>query len=117
LHQLNRSDITLQSPDAPKPYYGNYVQPKCNRPDARAKSSGRGLIMEAFSAILERWLKLTVRTLGQTVWTSSNILIITFYSKVVSFHFHPLGLLDLWMDLVDKLSFGMDGVEGKIERL
>jgi hypothetical protein len=47
-----------------KPYYGNYVQLKCNRPDARATPSGRGLVMEAFSAILERRLQLTVRTLG-----------------------------------------------------
>jgi hypothetical protein len=50
-----------------KPYYGNYVQPKCNRPDARATLSGHGLVMEAFSAILERRLQLTVRTLGQAV--------------------------------------------------
>jgi hypothetical protein len=47
-----------------KPYYGNYMQPKCNRPDARATPSGRGLVMEAFSATLERRLQLTVRTLG-----------------------------------------------------
>jgi hypothetical protein len=32
MHQFNR-------PDAPKPYYGNYVQPKCNRPDARSSRS------------------------------------------------------------------------------
>jgi hypothetical protein len=36
-----------------KPYYGNFVQPKYNRPDARATPSGRGLVMEAFSAILK----------------------------------------------------------------
>jgi hypothetical protein len=65
-----------------KSYYGNYVQPKCNRPDARATPSGRGLVMEAFSAILERWLQLTVRTLGQPVRTPSSILIITFWSNI-----------------------------------
>jgi hypothetical protein len=54
----------------------------CNRPDARATSSGRGLVMEAFSAILERWLQLTVQTLGQAVRTPSGILIITFYSNI-----------------------------------
>jgi len=57
------------------PYYGNYVQPKCNRPDARATPSGRGLVMEAFSATLERRLQLTVRTLGQAVRTPSGILV------------------------------------------
>jgi hypothetical protein len=36
-----------------KPYYGNFVQPKYNRPDARATPSGRGLVMEAFSFILK----------------------------------------------------------------
>jgi hypothetical protein len=51
-------------PNAPRPYYGNFVQPKYNRLDARATSSGRGLVMEAFGAILERRLQLTVRTLG-----------------------------------------------------
>jgi hypothetical protein len=65
-----------------KPYYGNYVQPKCNRPDARATPSERSLVMEAFSAILERRLQLTVRTLGQAVWTPSGILVITFYSNI-----------------------------------
>jgi hypothetical protein len=64
------------------PYYGNYVQPKCNRPDARETPSGRGLIMEAFSAMLERRLQLTVRTLGQAVRTPSGILVITFYSNI-----------------------------------
>jgi hypothetical protein len=65
-----------------KPYYGNYVQPKCNRPDARATPSGRGLVMEAFSATLERRLQLTVQTLGQAVWTPSGIWVITFYSNI-----------------------------------
>lgn len=37
-----------------KPYYRNYVQPKCNRPDTRATLSGRGLDMEAFRATSER---------------------------------------------------------------
>jgi hypothetical protein len=69
-------------PDAPKPYYGIYVQPKCNRPDARARPSGRGLVIEDFSAILERWLQLTVSTLGQAVRTPSGILVITFYSNI-----------------------------------
>jgi len=27
-----------------KPFYGNYVQPKCNRPDAQATPSGHGLV-------------------------------------------------------------------------
>jgi len=65
-----------------KPYYGNYAQPKCNRPDTRATPSGCGLVMEAFSAILERRLQLTVRTLGQAVQTPSDIFIITFYSNI-----------------------------------
>jgi hypothetical protein len=65
-----------------KPYYGNYVQPKCNRPDARATPSGCGLVMEAFSATLERRLQLTVRTLGQAVRTPSGIFDITFYSNI-----------------------------------
>jgi hypothetical protein len=38
--------------------------------------------MEASSAILERRLQLTVRTLGQAVRTPSGILIITFYSNI-----------------------------------
>jgi hypothetical protein len=38
--------------------------------------------MEAFSAILERQLQLTVRTLGQAVRTPSSILFITFYSNI-----------------------------------
>jgi hypothetical protein len=62
--------------------FGNYVQPKCNRPDARATPSGRGLVMEAFSATLERWLQLTVRMLGQAVRTPSDILVITFYENI-----------------------------------
>jgi hypothetical protein len=65
-----------------KPYYGNYVQLKCNHPDARATLSRRGLVMEAFSAILERRLQLTVRMLGKAVWTPSGILVITFYSNI-----------------------------------
>jgi hypothetical protein len=65
-----------------KPYYGNYVQPKFNRLDARATPSGHGLVMEAFSAILERRLQLTVRMLGQVVRTPSGILIITVYSNI-----------------------------------
>jgi hypothetical protein len=65
-----------------KRYYGNYIQLKCNRPDARATPSGRGLVMEAFSATLERWLQLTVWTLGQAVWTPSAILDINFYSNI-----------------------------------
>jgi len=39
-----------------KTYYGNYVQQKCNHPEAQATPSGRGLVMEAFSATLERRL-------------------------------------------------------------
>jgi hypothetical protein len=33
-------------------------------------------------ATLERWFQLTVRTLGQAVWTPSSILIITFCSNI-----------------------------------
>jgi hypothetical protein len=65
-----------------KPYYGNYVQPKCNCPEARATPSRRVLVMEAFIAILERRLQLTVRTLGQAVRTPSSILDISFYSNI-----------------------------------
>jgi hypothetical protein len=36
----NRLDDSLHGSDAPKPYYGNYVQLKCNSPDARATPSG-----------------------------------------------------------------------------
>jgi hypothetical protein len=82
VHQFNRPDVTLQGPDTPKPYNGNYVQAKCNRLDARATPSRRGLVMGAFSTILERQLQLTVRTLGQVVRTLSGILIITFYSNI-----------------------------------
>jgi hypothetical protein len=79
--------VAVDRPDAPgsersKPYYGNYVQPKCNRPNTRATPSGRGLVMEAFSAILERWLQLTVQTLKSAVWTPLSILIITFWSNI-----------------------------------
>jgi hypothetical protein len=82
VHLFNRPDVSLQGPDAPKPYYGNYVQSKCNRSDARETPSGCGLVMEAFSAILERRLQLIVWTLGQAVRTPSGILIITFYSNI-----------------------------------
>jgi hypothetical protein len=82
VHQFNRPDVILYGPDAPRPYYGNSVQPKYNRPDARATPSGRGLVMEAFGAILERRLQLTVRTLGQAVRTPFCIFVITFYSNI-----------------------------------
>jgi hypothetical protein len=62
--------------------YGNFVQPKCNCPDARATPSGRGLVMEAFGAILERRLQLIVRTLDQAVRMPFGIFIITFYSNI-----------------------------------
>jgi hypothetical protein len=65
-----------------KSYYGNYVQLKCNRPDVRATPSGRGLFMKVFSAILERLLQLTIRTLGQAVRTPSSFLIVTFWSNI-----------------------------------
>jgi hypothetical protein len=65
-----------------KAFYENYLQWTCDRPDARATPFGRGLVMEAFSAILERRLQLTVRTLGQAVRTPSGILVITFYSNI-----------------------------------
>jgi hypothetical protein len=82
VHQFNCPDISLQGPDAPKPYYGNYMPSKCNRPDARATPSGHSLVMEAFSATLERRLQLTVWTLGQAVRTPSGILVISFYSNI-----------------------------------
>jgi hypothetical protein len=83
VHQFNHPDVSLLGPDAPKPYYGNYVQPKCNRPDARVTPSGRSLVMEASSTILERRLQLTVRTLDQkAVRMPFCILIITFYSNI-----------------------------------
>jgi hypothetical protein len=65
-----------------KPYYGNFVQPKCNRPDARVTPSGRGLVNEAFSATFERRLQLTDRTFGQAVRIPSGILVITSYSNI-----------------------------------
>jgi hypothetical protein len=97
VHQFNRPDISLQGPDTPKPYYGNYMSLKYNRPDARATPSGRSLVMKAFGAILKRRLQLTVRTLGQAVWTlgqavwtPSSILIITFYSNIgLGRNWHP----------------------------
>jgi hypothetical protein len=64
VHQFNRPDVSLQGPDA------------------RATPSGRGLGMEAFRAILERRLQLTVRTLSQAVRTPSGILVMTFYSNI-----------------------------------
>jgi hypothetical protein len=63
----------------------------CSRPDAihgkasrttEVQPSGRGLDMEAFSAILERRLQLIVWTLGQAVRTPSSISIITFCSNI-----------------------------------
>jgi hypothetical protein len=63
----------------------------CSRPDAiigkasrtaEVQPSGRGLDMEAFSAILERQLQLIVQTLGQAVRTPSSISIITFCSNI-----------------------------------
>jgi hypothetical protein len=60
VHQFNLPDVSLQGPDTPKPYYGNYIPSKCNRLDARVTPSGRSLIMEAFGAILKRRLHLTV---------------------------------------------------------
>jgi hypothetical protein len=74
-HQPSRSERS-------KPYYSNYVQSKCNHLNDRATPSGRGLVMEAFSATLKRRLQLTVRTFGQAVQTPSGILIITFYSNI-----------------------------------
>jgi hypothetical protein len=65
-----------------KPYYGNYVKSKCNHSDARATLSRCNLVMEAFRAILERLLQLTVQMLGQAIRTPSGILIITFYSNI-----------------------------------
>jgi hypothetical protein len=82
MHQFNRPDISHQGPAAPKPYYGNYVQPKCNRSDTGVTPSERMLVMEAFNATLDRRLQLTVRTLCQAVRTPSGILVITFYSNI-----------------------------------
>jgi len=81
LEPVQPSEHHLSGSGRSKPYYGNYMQPKCNRPDARATPSGCGLVMEAFSAILERPLQLTVRTLGQAVRTPSGISVITFFLK------------------------------------
>jgi hypothetical protein len=58
------------------------VQLKYDHPDAMATPSERGLVMEAFSAILERQLQFTIRTLDQAVWTPSGILVIPFYSNI-----------------------------------
>jgi triphosphoribosyl-dephospho-CoA synthetase len=44
--------------------------------------SSRGLVMEAFNAILERRLQLTVRTLGQAVRTPSSIFSFNFFSNL-----------------------------------
>jgi hypothetical protein len=53
-----------------------------NCQDARPSRPDTDLVMEAFSAILERRLQLTVQTLGQAVRTPSSILIITFCSNI-----------------------------------
>jgi hypothetical protein len=53
-----------------------------HHPEARATLSGRDLVMEAFSTILDRRLQLTVRTLGQAVRTPYGILDITFYLNI-----------------------------------
>jgi len=41
VHQFNRPEVSLHGPNTPKPYYGNYMPSKCNRPDARATPSVR----------------------------------------------------------------------------
>jgi hypothetical protein len=41
VHQFNRPDVSLHGPDAPKPYYGNYMPSKCKRSDARAVAVDR----------------------------------------------------------------------------
>jgi hypothetical protein len=82
VHQFDRPDVSLQGPVAPKPHYGNYMPSKCNFLDARATPSRRGLVMEAFGAILERRLQLTVQKLGQAVRTPLDILDTTFYSNI-----------------------------------
>jgi len=53
-----------------------------DRLDARPSRPDMNHVMEAFSAILERRLQLTVRTLGQAFRTPFNILIITFCSNI-----------------------------------
>jgi hypothetical protein len=45
----------------------------CDRPDASATRPDEFLIWEAFSAILERQLQLTVRTVGQAVQTPLSV--------------------------------------------
>jgi len=44
VHQFNCPDISLQGPNAPKPCYGNYMQPKCNRLNTRATPSMEALL-------------------------------------------------------------------------
>jgi hypothetical protein len=38
------------------PYYGNYMHQSCNRPNARATSSGCGLNMDSVKLVMERKL-------------------------------------------------------------
>jgi hypothetical protein len=57
--KFNRPDVSLHGPDdhPPGPDAPSLIMmPKCNRPDARATLSRRGLVMEAFISILERRL-------------------------------------------------------------
>jgi hypothetical protein len=89
VHQFNRPDVSLQGPDAPSLIMVISCSRSAtvwtlgqHRPDTRATPSRRGLVMEAFNAILERRLQLTVWTLGQAVRTPSGILVITFYSNI-----------------------------------
>jgi hypothetical protein len=50
------------------PYYGNYVQQKCNHPDSRATPFGRGLNMKTRGACYRKPVaQKTFRTLSATV--------------------------------------------------
>jgi hypothetical protein len=82
VHQFNCLDISLQGPDAES----LIIVITCSQ-SATVQTLGQhrpdtGLVMKVFSAILERRLQLTVRTLGQAIWTPSGILVITFYSNI-----------------------------------
>jgi hypothetical protein len=65
---FNYPDVNLHCPDA-QPYYVNFVEQKCNRPDARATPSGRGPIQERIISELGKPVaELSVRIPSATVW-------------------------------------------------
>ncbi len=65
----------------------------------------------------ERFLEKWVEYEGRQKSSSLALHTIGYEWPEQRFSSPSLGRRDLWMDLVDKLSFGMVGVEGKIERL